>query len=78
VRAQADEELREAQDLLGPSVKPAMLRVLVGHPEPPLVPWIGEHAFEIVVLPTRRVALRGGRLARHLRRETAADVRPVR
>src|SRR5271154_6444706 len=78
VRAQADEELSQARDLLGPALKPAMLTVLVGHPEPPLVPWIGEHAFDIVVLPTRRLTRRGGRLARHLRRATAADIRLVR
>ncbi len=78
VRAQADDELREARGLLGPALKPAMLTVLVGHPEPPLVPWIGEHAFDIVVLPARRFTRRGGRLARHLRRATGADVRLVR
>ncbi len=77
VRAQASEELSEARDLLGAALKPAMLTVLVGHPDPPLAAWIGEHAFDIVVLPSRRLALGGGRLARCLRRETAADVRLV-
>ena len=77
VRAQADEELSEARDLLGAGPKPAMLTVLLGHPDPPLVAWIGEHAFDIVVLPSRRLTLRGGRLARCLRRATEADVRLV-
>lgn len=77
VRAQADEELGEARDLLGARLKPAMLTVLVGHPDPPLVAWVGEHAFDIVLLPSRRLALRGGRLARCLRRATAAEVRLV-
>jgi hypothetical protein len=78
VRAQADEELGEAQDLLGAALKPAMLNVLVGHPDPPLVAWVSEHAFDIVLLPSRRLTRRGGRLARCLRRATAADVRLVR
>jgi hypothetical protein len=78
VRAQASEELNEARDLLGAELKPAMLTVLVGHPDPPLVAWIGEHAFDIIVLPSRRLTLRGGRLARGLRRTTEADIRLVR
>ncbi len=78
VRAQADEELNEARELLGSAVKPAMLTVLVGHPDPPLIAWVGEHAFDIVVLPSRRLTRRGGRLARYLRRATAAEVRLAR
>jgi hypothetical protein len=78
VRAQADEELNEARGLLGPTLKPAMLTVLVGHPDPPLVAWVGEHAFDIVVLPTRRLTRRGGRLARQLKRATSAEIRLVR
>jgi len=77
VRAEADMELREARELLGAEFKRAMFTVLVGHPDPPLVAWVAEHEFDVVLLPSHRLTLRGGRLARCLRRATAAEVRLV-
>lgn len=78
VRAEADMELRQARDLLGSAFKRAMFTVLVGYPEPPLTAWIGEHEFQIVFLPSRRLARKGGHLARRLRRSTAAEIRLVK
>jgi hypothetical protein len=78
VRAEANMELSQARDLLGAAFKRAMFTVLVGHPDPPLVAWVNEHAFEIVLLASRRLTLRGGPLAWCRRRATAADVRLVR
>jgi hypothetical protein len=78
VRAEAGMELHQARDLLGSAFKRARFTVLVGHPDPPLVAWVSEHAFDIVLIPSRRLALNGGRLARRVRRATAAEVRLVR
>ena len=78
VRAQADEELNEARKLLESEVNRSTFTVLVGHPDPPLAAWVSEHEFDIVLLGSRRLTRGGGRLARVLRRETAAEVRLVR
>jgi nucleotide-binding universal stress UspA family protein len=77
VRAQADEDLKEARKLLESELKRSAFTVLVGHPDPPLAAWVSEHGFDVVLLPSRRLTRSGGRLARDLRRETAAEVRLV-
>ena len=77
VRAQADAELHEARGLLGSEFSRATFAVLVGHPDPPLVAWVTEHEFDIVLLPSRRLTLGGGRFARCVRRATAAEVRLI-
>jgi hypothetical protein len=78
VRAEADMELGAARILLGSASQRASFTVLVGHPAPPLSAWVAEHGFGIVVVPARRLSRAGGRLARSLRRTTAAEVRLVR
>lgn len=52
--------------------------MLVGSPDPPLAAWVHEHGFDLILLPSRRFTLRGGPLARGLRRETEAEVRLIR
>jgi hypothetical protein len=79
VRAEADSELIQARRLLGSAPnRVATFTVLIGHPDPPLTAWIGEHAFDLVLLASHRLTFRGGRLARRLRRTTTAEVRVVR
>lgn len=77
VREEASAELRQARAILGSTITPARFATLAGTPEPPLAAWVREHGFEVVLLARRRLARGGGRLARGLRRETAADVRVV-
>ena len=77
VRQAAETELREARDILGATAARATFRVLRGCPDPPLTAWVAEHAIGLVLLPSRRLALGGGRLAAGLRRTTAAEVRLV-
>lgn len=77
VREEAAEELREARRLLGSLSERAVFRVLVGCPEPPLAAWVAEHAFHLVLLPSHRFTRGGNRLARRLRRASAAEIRLV-
>jgi hypothetical protein len=77
VREQAETELREARDILGTASPRATFTVLLGCPDPPLAAWVAEHAFDLVLLPSHRLTLGGSRLARSLRRATAAEVRLV-
>jgi hypothetical protein len=77
VRAEADTELNEARDLLGSASRRARFAVLIGQPDPPLAAWAAEHAVQIVLLPSRRLALGARRLARRLRRATGAQVRLI-
>lgn len=78
VRQEAEIELREARQILGSVAKRATFTVLVGCPEPPLAAWAAERAFGLVLLPFHRLTLGGSRLAKGLRRATAAEVRLVR
>jgi hypothetical protein len=78
VRQAAETELREARDILGTAARRATFRVLSGCPDPPLAAWVAEHAIGVVLLPSYRPTLRGGRLAAGLRRTTAAEIRLVR
>jgi Universal stress protein family len=77
VREEAHDELRQARSLLGSVAGRASFTALVGCPEPPLAEWAAERSFELILLPAHRLAPRGGRLARRLRRATAAEVRLV-
>jgi hypothetical protein len=78
IRDVGAEELRQARTLLGSLASRASFRTLVGTPEPPVAEWAAGQAFDVVLLPGRRLARGGGRLARQLRRASDADVRPIR
>lgn len=71
VREEAAAELAQARTILG---TPADFEVLVGRPDPPLAAWISEHMIDVVVMPSRRLTRGGGRLARSVRRHTAAQL----
>lgn len=78
VRDQAEEELRQARSLLGSLGERATFTLLVGTPEPPLAEWSANRAFDVILVPARRLARGGGRQARELRRASPAQVRLVR
>ena len=71
----ADDELRQARELLGTLAERATYTKLVGTPWPPLAGWAAERAFDVVLVPRNRFARGGGRLARELRAATSADIR---
>jgi hypothetical protein len=77
VRGEAEAELWQARDILGSAARRATFTVLAGCPDPPLAAWVAEHDFDLVLLPSHRFTLGGNRLARGLRRATAAEVRVV-
>jgi hypothetical protein len=77
VREEAELELREARDMLGPGADRTTFKVLVEDRDPPLAVWVAERAFDLVLLPAHRLRPGGHRAARKLRRSTAADVRVV-
>ena len=73
VRDQAQEELRQAQSLLGSLARRATFTVLAGTPAPPLTEWSAVRAFDVIFLPAPRFARAGGRQARALRRVCSAE-----
>jgi hypothetical protein len=77
VREEAELELREARNMLGPAADRTMFKVLVEGRDPPLVVWVAEHAFDLVLLPAHHLRPGGHPAARKLRRSTEADVRVV-
>jgi hypothetical protein len=77
VRAEAESDLRQARENLGSAAGRATFTVLVGCPEPPLTPWVAEHAFDVILLPHHRFTFGGNRLAKGLGHATAAEVRLV-
>ena len=78
VREEAENDLREAQELLGDAAERATFKSLVGTRDPPIGTWAAAHAFDLIVLPWRRLSIGGHPLARKLRRKTTAEVRLVR
>ena len=78
VRDQAQDELRQAQRLLGSLADGASFTLLAGTPAPPLAEWSAPRAFDVIYLPAGRLAPGGGRRARALRRASSAEVRLVR
>jgi len=77
VREEADDELRQARELLGSVAHRAAFQVLVERRDPPLVAWVAEQLFDLVILPARRIRPRGHPLARALRRAHAAEIRVI-
>ncbi len=77
VREAAQEALGEAQELLGGLATRATCSVLAGEPEPPLVAWVAERGFDVVLVPRRRLVRGGHWAARKLRRAGTAEVRLV-
>jgi hypothetical protein len=78
IREEAALELQEARDILGSVASRATFKVLAGHPQPPLVAWVAQHGFGLVLLPHRRLTRHGNPFVRSLRKETSAEVRLVR
>ena len=76
IREDAASELREAREVLGDGVQ-ATFKTLVGTRDPPPDVWAADQAFDLIVLPARRLAFGGHPLARRLRRATAAEIRVV-
>lgn len=76
VRDEAAIDLQEAREILGNSAG-VDYETLVGTRDPPLHAWAAARTFDLIVLPARRLSLRGHPLARRLRRATTAEVRLV-
>ena len=76
VREEAATDLCEAREILGDE-RNATFETLIGTRDPPLHAWAAEQAFDLIILPVRRLALRGHPLARRLRRATGAQIRLV-
>jgi hypothetical protein len=74
VREEAASDLCEAQEILG-NAPNVTFKTLVGTRDPPLDVWAAEQTFDLIVLPSRRLAFGGHPLARKLRRATAAEIR---
>jgi hypothetical protein len=79
VREAADDELRQARELLGHAGNRASFKLLVPGTDPPLAAWIDAAGFDVVLLPARRRLLRDARhpAADQLRKSTSAEVRVV-
>ena len=77
IREEAAGELQEAREILGPDATQVSFRTLVGTHDPPADVWAAEQSFDLIVLPSRRLALGGHPLARRMRRTTGAEVRVV-
>lgn len=77
VREEAEGELLKAREILGDTAGRVTFRSLVGTRDPPIGVWAAGQAFDVIFLPTRRLALAGHPLARRLRRATSAELRVV-
>jgi hypothetical protein len=77
VREEAASDLHEARAILGEETVRVTFKTLVGTRDPPLDAWAAQQAFDLILLPSRRLDLRGHPLARRLRRATTAEVRLV-
>jgi hypothetical protein len=77
VREEAEQELREAREILGDAAERATFRTLVGTRDPPLAAWAAAQSFDLIVLPARRLSFGGHPFARRLRRATTAELRLV-
>jgi Universal stress protein family len=75
IRDAAAQELLQARTLLGSLADRASFTTLIGTPARRLGEWAAARTFDVIVVPRHGLGRGGGRLARELRRETAADVR---
>ena len=75
VREEAASELLEAQQILGSASTGVTFKTLVGTRDPPVEVWAADQAFDLIVLPSRRLSFGGHPLARKLRRATSAEIR---
>ncbi len=78
IRDQAEDELAQAKTQLGALATRASFTKLAGTPWPPLAEWTAARSFDVVIVPGRRFARSGGRLARELRAGTQAEIRLAR
>jgi hypothetical protein len=77
VRDKANDDLREARQILGGAAERTTFKSLVGTRDPPLTKWAATNAFDLIILPSRRFSIGGHPLARKLRRKTTAEVRLI-
>jgi hypothetical protein len=77
VRDAAEDDLREAREIVGDRDGRTTFTSLVGRRDPPLELWAAAQDFDLIVLPARRLAFGGHPFARRLRRATRAEVRLV-
>src|SRR5579863_4021913 len=75
IREEAASELDQARKILSGDGTPVTFRTLVGTHDPPPDVWAAEQRFDLIVLPSRRLAFGGHPLARRLRRATTAEIR---
>jgi hypothetical protein len=75
VRDEAEDDLREAREILGDAAGGATFKGLVARRDPPIARWAVANSFDLIVLPSRRLSTSGHPLARELRRATTAEVR---
>ena len=78
VRETAQRELRTAHEILGDTADRATFKSLVGIHDPPLAAWAAAQHFDLIFLPSRRLAFGGHPFARRLRRATTAELLLVR
>jgi len=78
IRDAAEDDLCEAREILADIAERATFKSLIGTRDPPLAKWAAANAFDLIVLPSRRLSIGGHPLARKLRRTTTAEIRLVR
>jgi hypothetical protein len=77
VRGEVERDLRAARELLAEHGSRVTCRSLVGGQDPPLADWAAAEAFDVIVLPARRLSLAGHPWARRLARATSAELRII-
>jgi hypothetical protein len=77
VRDEAANDLRQAREILGAEGDRVSFTTLVETRKLPLAAWAAAQAFDLIVLPSRRLSFGGHPLARRLRRASGAEVRLV-
>jgi hypothetical protein len=74
VRDEATADLAKARAILGPAGGRITYACLVATRDPPVWAWAADQGFDVIVLPSRRLAVGGHPLARRLRRATGAEI----
>ncbi len=78
VQEEAEIELVQARELLGPLAERARFEVLRGSPQPPLASWVSEQGIELVLLPRHRLTPGGNLFVKSLRSKSSAELRLVK